>query len=549
MPTAGATGRILSRTSNYLSIYYLLLRHYLRFDPHGALKTGLTVCVIAVLYPVPFYLLALAPSAALSGSSEIVLPLGLSLSLEISIALALGWFACVAGANCATDRWIIRRNRAWQDMLFCQIIERLPRMARVDRVSDLPLPTDINRLFRIVFQATRSAFLIGRLISIGLKDMVVALVTLSALSVLDSAGLLLILLVSAAFLPVYIAVATQMVETRRGLDRDARTSRRQATVLLEKAGRSWQSPESSMIDRNEAAGTYSFIYGLPNRQYAILASLNMIATLHAVSVAAALTVLLVWSGRGFGKDEAIYFVLLVLFLRALMSFVSLLARFTRAYDQMALLRNLIAPRRKRRMSPRPTRNALFIRTNGGSDELVISGGGPPVYLLQPSIRQSFDLIPVADALNPMSPAMTASGDWLALVHRADLRAIWSSSDGCKSAKLGVLNCEGAAANRASSFQSESIRGAVLVFTLGAWEEASKISWMSELIAARPVLIAVEPHRPPREWISDARMIVCDGKSILAIGDAAGLFDRFSDALAKRHAGQGADPITGDDNMV
>lgn len=508
---------MFSKLNNYTSTYRVLLKSYFAWKPREAVLSALAVVLTAVLLPVPFFLLARAPMAASSEAGLVSLPMGLKLTLPETLIIALASFLVIATLQYLVDRWVLAINRGWQDHLFRQAVRSLPRFARVDRTIALPLPLTLTSMMRLISQGTRTTYLIARLISVGLKDVAIVVVTLGMLAVLDFYNLLMIIGVSLAFLPLYLAAGTEMVKLRRGREETLPQARREALEIIEEAA--GIRPDGfgkidAVVGRFDDVGIGQ-LHDLPNRQMAVLVKLRLVAVLHAVAVAFTVLYLSSGFGQSFTAADATYLVILLIFLKSLLGIAALLSRFTRGYTGMAVLRQIIEPKRKSRLDEdpgvgavaQPRRDLLVGRRRGGS---VALDTDRPTFLLMPRAEYAFELVALSNGIRPTGRSHGVGDGWIGLSP-----SDWPA-DGALDGHLAEKDCVG------------------IVVEQEEW--AGKSGKLGAAPSASPnegpiVFFRVGPESVI-EFPESAQMIVCDKQSVLDVGDAKVMFARYREIIAK-----------------
>ncbi len=522
--------RLLSQVRSYVSVYYVLLKHFFRWNPVDAALTIFAVFCLAILYPLPLVLLARVAAMVLSGESLIELPGGYGLTTQAALVVALLSLLAVAVLQFVVEQHIVRRNLAWQGRLYKEFVSGLPRFARIDRTISLPLPIDFAAMHRIIVTATHGAMRIGRLISTGVRDAVMMLWTGLVLTYIDPVSMCIILLVSFAFLPIYASITIHMLTTTRNWHDILPSVRRQSMRISEQIASGEIAPSNA--SRKLTGFDSSKLYGLPNVQFSSIYKLRLLVIFQIVAVAAAV---LMWgysSDRPFTAREPVYLAILLVFLKSAMGLVSLMSRMMRAFPAMLNLRELIEPKRKEGMqrseaSSRTAREKAFVVQSVRGEELIL-GPGQECYVLMPPVKYAFELLSLSNAMHPLRKHKSDPALFIHVLEpKNGLPLEGSRLEPTESSETGMVGNRNADAVGPALEINEAFAFAV---SGENWQAIAETPRAHELRVQKPILVCIAPYVKP-EFPPEAKLIVSDGSRVLAIGSAEQLYDRYRERIA------------------
>lgn len=523
--------KIAGQASRYLQTYWILLADFARDRGWRFLAMAGLIVAAAVVYPLPFVLIAsLFLSAEHGAGFELDLRLfKISAGLDVALPWLMLFAACVFALNYLVGRLVNAQTVAWQNGMLWRIVSAVPTIARWDQVIELGTVGEARPLAVRIQQVLRGGFLIGRLVDAGLRDAIVVLVCIVVMLVLDAKSVLLILIVTLIALPIYATLLAGLATERARRQKADQAHLRAVTGLIasDLGARPARRLEVSRLPPELIEAGRDAV-GFLSLQMNRIIGMNLIAGLHALAALAA-----VYLGDGarlaaMAPQKLVVFIVLLLLLRSVLSLVGLISRLTRGYQGLALLRSLLRPLSKR--------GAI---EHGGGFSLVPASGecsamplpmGTILYLAAPSLHSSLHLLPLANALNPLFDRTRYGVRHIPFVDACDLPALATGTI-AESAPAPVMFGEGRKAITIAldSDPLELAQIPVLALTAVAHAALAQSGQLEPLRVGRVLVVAAGPELPADPM---ALLAVSDGSRIVHVGPAAVTAERYSDELRR-----------------
>jgi hypothetical protein len=528
-----AIARTFGRAGRYLGTYTVLLGDFAadrgwRF----ALLLALVV-LAAIVYPLPFVLIGSLFLSAAGGSHLFELDLKivkLSMGLDEALPGLVAFAAAAFLVNYLVGRLVNHEALRWQTRLLWRLVAEVPAIARPHRVVDIGGVSSPRNLARRVQQAIRSGFLIGRLVDVGLRDAIIILVSLGLMLVLDLKAVAAIAGVTLLFLPLYghllLGLAT---ERTRHLSRLLNHMRALAGLIEKGVG----ARPSQRLDIDNISGPAKTasedLIGFQGLQMNRLYGMNLVAGLHAL--AGLYAVFLVEGGtfQSLSPQHLSLFIVLLLLLRSVLGLVGLMSRLTRGYQGLALLRTFLKPRVK----------AISAKASGAGFRLEIAGEpardlppGSLLLLAAPQLHSTVDLVPLTNALVPLSRADRSGSPHVPLIVRDAAAAIRSGRIEPGPLDPLVLG-EGARAPELPVLASpiELSRTSALALSAAAFAEVVAAG-LGDAAREGRLLIVEESGVQAGTLPVGALLAVSDGTRIISVGPAEATAARFGEDLRR-----------------
>ena len=407
------TATTLNRGVNYWSTYVLLVKDYIAFLGAKAIPVLGGVVVAGLLHPLPFAIMAAAIYAMMAGHHTSVIKFS-RWKTEVGVDSAFLYALVLAGVtltfNYFTARLSLKATTAWQTSLLWRAVNQLPVMARWDAETAIPMPFRLERLGSFLNSIIRSGFLVGRMVAIGLSNLVIVTGALIVLTWLDPISVAVLILMAFLCLPLYAWALLGLVGVRQQSSRNRPLEQAMFKQVLQGV----VSSSGRRIDTSqmtaEAARRFDSGYGMVNAQ---LQGLNLVSLILSLHVFASIAVIYLINGASlssFLREKIVFFVVLLFMMKAALGLALLISRLSRGYTSLATLRAYLHPRRKRvtSMQGAPA-DAVFSLEPGGEGERHLLRTGQPVFVVMPMASRAFELLPLSNALDilkmPAAPVL------------------------------------------------------------------------------------------------------------------------------------------------
>lgn len=515
--------------TRYGQTYGLLVRHFAQSCGWRFAAMVGSVLASGFFHPLPFFLAALVIRAAQAGEHSLQLGWGwtqveLGLDTGITLVFVMGLAAFVG--HYVVGRVVNRQTIAWQNRIYWELMGALPRLARWDRMLDLAVPLQPFRVGVRIETAVRSAFLVGRLVDSGLRDLALVLVTLTVLLWLDARSVLVIAFVSLLFLPVYARSLYGMVRLQARANAGLPPIRQAFAALMRSVLVS--QPGVAIDPARLSASTTATIsesYGSGPRQMNELFAVNAVAGIHLFTVFFAVYVADGASLVKLPAEKLLFFLVLIVMLRAMQGLIGLMSRLTRSYEALSLLRSLLHPVLKRTLTQPEAEQGFVLRAAGRGAADVELKPGSVLHVLAPDLAYSYQLLPVANALWPTFVPSAGHVTHIPLIEAAPAaRAVPPS-------ELAIGLGRHAITVPLRQEPLDAGRAPVVAIANEVWNALASAQ-RQELAARHVVLVLMQPGKLRPLPSDDALAAVSDGQRLVAAGSFAQMLHRHRQEQAK-----------------
>jgi hypothetical protein len=519
------------RALNYSSTYLLLVKDFVRHMGTKAIPLLSGVVAAALLYPLPFAVMAAAIYAMMAGNDVSTIAIG-RWTIEIVVDRAFLYALVLAGATLTfrylVDRAIIAANTSWQTSLLWRAVNRLPFMARWDTVTAIPMPLREERVGNFLVSLVRSGFLVGRIVGIGLPAFLISLGASIVLIWLDPISVLVLIAVALLCMPLYARALLDMLSVRHQSMKD----RPQEQALLKQVLQGFVANRGSQIDTTELApedaSRFASGYGMVNAQFKSLNLVSLIAGLH---VFASIAIIYVLNGANlstFVRDKIVFLVVLLFLMRSALGLIVLLSRLSRAYNLVASLRAFLHPRRKRvfKNGSAPA-NAVFALEDKESGDRCFFTAGQPTFVVMPNASHAFELMPLSNALQIIR---MPADDVLRSIVFLDLPELeLLSQDSTQAERHSLIEIPDEKQSlklplRYHDFGHEEL--GVVAISRRAWRHLVRSNELDDFCRDRIVFVVFSDSQRPTLPSRTAPLVVSDGVDILAVGEFDETWERF-----------------------
>ncbi|ODR97395.1 hypothetical protein AUC69_12345 [Methyloceanibacter superfactus] len=534
------TESTIKRGVNYWSTYVLLVKDYVAFLGAKAIPVLGGVVVAGLLSPLPFAIMAAAIYAMMAGHHTSVIKFS-RWKTEVGVDSAFLYSLILAGVtltfNYFTARLSLKATTAWQTSLLWRAVNQLPVMARWDTETAIPMPLRLERLGSFLNSIIRSAFLVGRIVAIGLSNFVIATGALIVLTWLDPISVLVLILMAILCLPLYAWALLGLV----GVRQQGARNRQLEQAMFKQVLQGVVSSSGRRIDTSqmtaEAARRFDSGYGMVNAQ---LQGLNLVSLILSLHVFASIAVIYLINGASlssFLRDKIVFFVVLLFMMKAALGLALLISRLSRNYTSLATLRAYLHPRRKgvSLIQGMPA-DAVFSLTAGEAGEHHPLRPGRPVFVVMPMAARAFELLPLSNALDilkkPTSPVLRH----IVFLDTPELEALVDG--GTPQApdttmqigdKKQILHLP----IRHTALELEQL--GIVALTRNAWEHLVASDEAENFCRQRIVFVVVAEPKRPKPPSPETLLVVSDGVDILAVGPFAEIWERAADEAFQRAA--------------
>ncbi len=507
----------------YLRTYAVLLQH---FAGSRGWRFGLmlgAVLLSAVLHPVPFLLLAELLRGAQAGTSDIALgwrAFSLHLRPDLGVLLV---FLAGAGSylfSFAVGRLVNAETIAWQGRIFWQLLGEIGQIARWDRSLDLGIVLRPLTLSIRIESALRGAFPIGRLVETGARDAIMVAVLFSILVWQDARDMAVLAFISLLFVPAYATALARLV--RMQAKSNAGLTRLRQPVIDLLSGELVRRPGRRLDTGAVSSQTVEAIsHGYGSQSY-LLNEQNAVTAVAGLHVFASFYGVYLSEGRSLMAlpvAKLSFFFFLVLMLRSLIGLVGLMSRLSRGYERLGLMRSLLFPARKAIDPGRAGSGITFLVAAGRDDadaaSMSILSAGEILLFLAPDTSFSYQLLPLANALQPQFIPPAGLVRHIPLLGAADMPALRAGST--IEGDAGSLRLPPAGV---VAFRPDPIvlaKAPVVALTLEAWRRLVAEDAVAEANAARILVIAITGRVIPSGLPVTALAALSDGRALTACG--------------------------------
>lgn len=522
--------------TRYSQTYGLLVRHFATSCGWRFAAMVGAVLASGFLHPLPLFVAALVIRSAQAGEQTLQLGWGMAqaeIGLDAGITLVFVTGVAAFILHYTVGRLVNRETIAWQNQIYWELMAAMPRIARWDRLLDLAVPMQPFRVGVRIETAVRSAFLVGRLVDSGLRDLAIVFATLAVLLWLDARSVLVIAFVSLLFLPVYARCLYGMVRLQARANAGLPPIRQAFTALLRSSlvTRAGVTIDKARLSESTKA-TIGDSYGSGPRQMNELFAVNAVAGIHLFTVFYAVYVA---DGANLAKlpaEKLFFFLVLIVMLRSMQGLIGLMSRLTRSYEALSLMRSLLHPGMKRAVLGGPPERLFVLRPTGRATFDIDLAGGTVLHVLGPDLSFSYQLLPIANAL---VPAFVPRPGQVVHIPLLDRTGAILADDELASANLPSELAIGLGRHAITvPLRSDSLdlkQAPVLALPLEEWQ-AMEPAARSRIAAGRLILVLMQTGKLRPFPADEAPAAVSDGQKLIAAGPFAQMLERHRQEQAK-----------------
>ena len=532
----------LASAYRYLSTYWVLLQHFALSRGKRFWFMVLAVLCNAFVHPIPFLLIAELLRGAQAGSATVVLgwqrfTLQLQPDLAVLLVFILGTGAYVL--SYLVGRLVNSETVAWQGQMFWRLAGGLGQASRWDRKLDFGVALTPMWVAARLDNALRGAFPIGRLIETGLRDFVMVTALLSLLIWQDARDVAVLGFISLLFLPAYGAAIARLVQMQAKSNAQLMRLRQPVISLLtsdftRRAGQAID--EASIAPSVTRALSQSF----GNQSY-LLNELNAVTVVGGVHVFAAFYGVFLSEGRsliGLPTAKLSFLFFLLLMLRSLISLVGLISRLSRGYERLGTLRALLLPAAK--TPPRGVANEAgsFVMTLP-EDAMATKPEATPatrklrpgdtVLYLAPDVSFGFQLLPFANALQPLFAAAADAVRHIPLLEADDVPALLAGGTVVSRGAALRLPLAGQIALKAAPVNL--LAAPVVALRQAAWQRLVREKQTAAAGRGRVLVLVATGLRIPPTVPPGTLVVRSNGKMMIAAGDIEPMRGRLATMAA------------------
>lgn len=537
----------LQSAYRYLTTYLVLLKHFAGSRGIRFAGVVLAVLVQALLHPIPFLLLAELLRGGQAGARETVLGWhGYTISLQPDLAVfavfALGTATYVLGYFVSV--LVNRETVAWQGQMFWTLAAGFAGISRWDRSTELGVHLNATAVSLRIDTALRGAFPIGRLIETGLRDFVLVIALLSILIWLDAREVAVLGFITLLFLPAYGAAIARLVRSQAKSNAQMFRLRQPVISLLSSdlTRKSGRAIDAASIPRS-VTRVLSQGFG---SQSALLNEQNAVTVVAGVHVFAAFYGVYLSAGRSLASLPAgnlSFLFFLVLMLRSLISLIGLISRLSRGYERLGLLRSLLFPVSKpvlaKSTAPGGSQDGCFAvsvptaHADGPAVKRTLQPGDT-VLFLAPDVSFGFQLLPLANALQPLWVADGGRTRQIPLLGLDDVPGLMAN--GIVTGETASLRLPGAGQIILRPEPMPLSTAPVVALSLPAWQRLVRDGGRAIAGRDRVLVIAAQGRRVPVTTPTGAFVVLSDGRVVVAAGELAAMKEHLAELVASGLAG-------------
>lgn len=545
---------LVASARRYLGTYFVLLRHFAQSSSWRFALMLAAVVASAVLHPIPFVLLAELLHSAQAGASDVALGWhAWTVRLKPDAAvLAVFLFGSASFLfSYGVGRLVNAETIAWQGRLFWQLTGSLTRIARWDQLIDPGVVLRPQPLAARLDGAVRGAFPIGRLVETGMRDAMMVLILMSALIWQDARDMAVLGFLSLLFVPAYGMAISRLV--RMQAKSNAGLARLRQPVLGLISGEIMRRTGRGLDQAAIPAETTEALSQAFGSQSHLLNEQNAVTVVGGVHVFAAFYGVYLSEGRSLmalPAEKLTFFFFLVLMLRSLISLVGLMSRLSRGYERLGLLRSLLYPPTKSPLAPQGDGAIGFVVVPqvAAGEQFVAPpvSAGQTMVLLAPDVNFGFQLLPLANALQPRFAFAAATHAGLTrhipLLREADMPALLAG--GIIAGEPGLLRLPHAGPVAIRPEPLDLSLTPVVALTVAAWERLVRTETVALANAGRVLVIALAGWKIPSSVPDGLIYALSNGRHVIAAGDRSSLAAPLA-TLAEGIAA--SKPVTEDDD--
>jgi hypothetical protein len=525
---------------NYISTLSTLIHSYIKVRGFKAILAVLLVSAVGLLQPLPLAMLAQLPAAASRGESAIQIPkVGIALPLAQAMPIVLGAIVAMVVLSYLAERYVLRQVSLWQDHLFFRQMEEAANVPRTDRHIRALGPGNEDAYVFETRIGLRAGIVVGRLLSVGLRDALTIVACVLMLTLMDFATFFLIVLSVVAFIPFYSQAARRLEKARSTSLGIMGGRRAKAAALIREVAAA--GPGSRIVDRagvlhgavrGEPSSYFSSLFDMPNRLIGSMLSFNLIAGLNLVAV---LLAVYFWNGADVTlllHQKLAYFVLLLLFVKSMRGLSAILGRMTRAYDGLSIMREMIEPHSKPLWGGVAKGGGVRFILKGPKGSRLEVADGTPVHVLMPPVTFPLHLIPLSNALRPLRAVEAGRSATMLLLDEAVVALIAGVARKdvpapavASAAARGDFCVE--PAGKVTSWE----RCVALAIGEAAWRTAAALGVADRIRDGRAIFILADGSRTDFEGDGARPLAVINDQGVVALGTFESVYAPYRESVA------------------